>query len=183
MEQVSLFFQDKNSADWLDEQRFNALFLRYWKKLFGFCRHHINDAEASKEIVQQVFLSLWERRNQLDIQVNIGHYLFSAARLSIARYFRESAYRREQLACGRRGFCDTTNNTEEAIHFEDLNRYVESLLRQLPCRCRQVYTLSRNSGLSIPEIAGVLGISIKTTEAHLTKALKYLRTEIRSTES
>lgn len=182
MEQEPLFFQDRNSADWLDEQRFNELFLRYWKKLFGFCRHHIQDAEDSREIVQLVFLSLWERRHQLDIKVNIGHYLFCAARLRIARYFRESSYRKGQLACNSDSFCDATNNTEETIHFDDLNRYVESLVDRLPCRCRQVYTLSRNSGLTIPEIANELGISVKTTEAHLTKALKFLRTEIRATE-
>lgn len=177
-----IFFQDKEAACWLDEQLFRELFTRYWKKLFGFCRHHIRDAESSREIVQQVFLSLWERREELDIRVNIGHYLFSAVRLRIAHYFREQAYRKQQLSCVSNGFCDATNSTEETVHFEDMNRYVESLVRKLPCRCRQVYTLSRNSGLSIPEIAGELGIAEKTAEAHLTKALRFLKAAILTAE-
>jgi RNA polymerase sigma-70 factor (ECF subfamily) len=183
VEHDPLFFQDRSSPDWLDEHLFNELFQRYWKKLFGFCRHHLQDTEACKEIVQQLFLTLWKRRQQLDIHVNIGHYLFSAARLSIAHHFREEYYRQSQLVCNGYEFCDITNNTEEAIHFDDLNRYVESLVGKLPCRCRQVYTLSRNSGLTIPEIADQLGISVKTAEAHLTKALKFLRTEIRLIDS
>lgn len=132
--------------------------------------------------MQQVFLSLWERRERLDIRVNIGHYLFSAVRLKIAHYFREQAYQKQQLSCTSTGFCDATNGTEEAILFEDLNRYVESLVNKLPCRCRQVYTLSRNSGLSIPEIARELGIAEKTAEAHLTKALRALKAGILSAE-
>ncbi|WP_165384786.1 RNA polymerase sigma-70 factor [Sphingobacterium corticibacterium] len=178
MKKNTLFFQDKDSSDWLDEKRFNELFAEYWRKLFGFCRHHVRDTEVSKEIVQQVFLSLWERRKQLDIKVNIGHYLFGAVRLCIAHHFREESYRQDKLACNSRDSCDITNNTEETIHFEDLNRYIESLVVKLPCRCRQVYTLSRNNGLTIPEIANELDISVKTTEAHLTKALKFLRTKI-----
>src|SRR5690606_18538912 len=147
-----MVFQDKDAAVWLDEQLFKKLFDRYWRQLFGFCRHHIQDAESAKEIVQQVFLSLWERREKLDIEVNIGHYLFSAVRLKIAHHFRQQAYERQRLSCAP-PFCGTTNVTEETIHFEDLSRYIETLVHRLPCRCRQVYTLSRNSGLSIPEIA------------------------------
>lgn len=180
MAQEKKVFQDK-AVDWLDERQFKELFTQYWRQLFGFCQHHIGDAEGAREIVQQVFLSLWERRGQLDIRVNVGHYLFSAVRLQVAQYFRRQAYERQRLSCAP-PFCDTSNVTEEAIHFEDLNRYIETLVHRLPCRCRQVYTLSRNSGLSIPEIAEQLGISVKTAEAHLTKALKFLKSGIAETQ-
>ncbi|PPK99153.1 RNA polymerase sigma-70 factor [Parapedobacter indicus] len=169
-----LVFQDRKNSNWLDERRFNDIFEQYWKKLFGFCRRHIRDPETSKEIVQQLFLSLWERRAVLDINVNIGHYLFSAARLKIAEHYRRQATRSAYHGCAA-DFCDFTTVTEDTVHYQDLDCYVKGLLERLPCRCRQVYTLSRNSGLTIPEIAQQLEISPKTAEAHLTKALKFLR--------
>ncbi len=179
MDREDLVFQDKRTVDWLDERLFKSLFDQYWKRLYGFCMHHIPDTDDAQEIIQQVFLSLWERRDRLDIDVNIGHYLFSAVRRRIARYYRDRAFARERLSYAN-DFCEETNNTEETILFNDIQRYIDSLVHRLPCRCQQVYTLSRNSGLTIPEIARQLGISEKTAEAHLTKALKILKAAIKS---
>ncbi len=182
MARKTIIFQDKDTPYWLDESVFTDLFNRYWQKLFAFCHHHIKDVEASKEIVQYVFLSLWERREKLDIRVNIGHYLFSAVRLKIARYLRNRYYENRFQTCMSENFCDSANHTEETVLFADLKHYVETLLNRLPCRCREVYHLSRNKGLSIPEISRELGIAEKTTETHLTKALKFLREEIKSNQ-
>ena len=182
MNSEKLIFQNSGESDWLDERLFNELFEMYWKKLFGFCRHHIDDPEVCKGIVQQVFLSLWERRKTLDVQVNLGHYLFGAVRLRIARYYRDQSNIQRSLALGSEHFSDSTNQTEEEIHFADLNQIVESTVADLPQRCRQVYELSRNNGMTLPDIASELGISIKTAEAHLTKALKRLRCEIQAAE-
>ncbi|MBE5322338.1 helix-turn-helix domain-containing protein [Pedobacter sp. MR2016-19] len=78
--------------------------------------------------------------------------------------------------CLLENFCESINNTEETILFKDLDHFVDGLVNRLPCRCKQVYTLSRNSGLTIPEIAEQLELSEKTVEAHLTKALRFLKT-------
>jgi RNA polymerase sigma-70 factor (family 1) len=182
MKRDRLYFQDKKNSRWLDEQMFETLFNRYWENMFGFCRRHIGDTEYSREIVQDVFMSLWDRRDQLDIQVNIGHYLFSAVRLKIAKYFREESYRENKLLTVRETFHDRTNNTEESIYYHDLKAQLDLLLLKLPERCRDVYKLSRNEGLSISEIASTLSIAEKTAEAHLTKALKFLSAGIRSLE-
>lgn len=182
MKRDLLYFQDKNNDKWLDEQMFEMLFNRYWEDLFGFCRRHIGDIEHSREIIQDVFLSLWDRREHLDIQVNIGHYLFSAVRFKIAKHFREASYREQKMLTVREKFSDMTNNTEESIYYHDLNEQLNLLLLKLPERCRDVYKLSRNEGLSISEIASKLCIAEKTVEAHLTKALKLLSAGIHSLE-
>lgn len=173
-----LFFQHKNDADWLSEELFNSLFNEYWEQLFGFCQHYIQDGERAKEMVQDIFLSLWERRQSLNISVNIGHYLFSAARFQVSRYFRDQASAKRNTELALQQFNEITNSTEEAVFVKDLRYYVQSLVERLSDRCREVYTMSRNEGLTIPEISDQLGLSEKTVEAHLTKALKHLKTQI-----
>lgn len=175
-----LFFQNKNEADWLSPEIFEVLFQEYWENLFGFCHAHIQDEESAREIVQEIFLSLWERRSVLSINVNIGHYLFGAARFKIARYHRDLAMQRKHSERLAEKDHYITNNTEESIFFCELNTKLQELINKLSDRSREVYIMSRNKGLSIGEIANELNLSEKTVEAHLTKALKYLKAEVSS---
>lgn len=160
----------------IDDASFRALFDLYWKPLVAFCQYHIKDDEAAMDIVQDIFHSLWGRRNGLQIETRIEYYLFRAARMKISDYYREKFKRENRGRCLSENFCESINNTEETILFKDLDHFVDGLVNRLPCRCRQVYTLSRNSGLTIPEIAAQLELSEKTVEAHLTKALRFLKT-------
>lgn len=159
----------------MDETEFRLLFDLYWKRLLAFCQHHTQDDDAAMDMVQDIFCSLWRRRENLQINVSMEYYLFRAARIKTSDYFREKFKRAERETCLAEQFCEASNNTEETIHYEDLSHFVDGLTDRLPCRCRQVYTLSRNSGLSIREIAEQLSISEKTVEAHLTKALGFLK--------
>lgn len=167
----------------MDEQRFTALFNQHWKKLFGFCCYHVQDTEQAREMVQDIFCSLWERRERQKINTEIANYLFGAARLKIANYFRDKYSRQEHLKHIAAFQSETTYDTEEAILYENLDGVVNSLVSSLPEKCREVYTLSRKKELTIPEIAGHLNIAEKTVEAHLSKALKFLRSRLRTSNS
>ena len=179
-----LFFQEKDKADWLTEDLFEQLFNEYWEKIFGFCQAYVPDDENCREIVQDIFLSLWERRSSINISVNIGHYLFSAARFKIAKYYRNQAtLKKNHVQLSYSHFNELTNNTEETILFGDLNFHLQNLVSNLSDRCREVYIMSRDKGLPIREIAAQLDLSEKTVEAHLTKALKFLRAEVQSLQA
>lgn len=158
-----------------DEKALRSLIDAHWQDLLAYCQHYTQDTEASRELVQDIFCSLWDRRSDLRLEINVEHYLFAAARNKIARYYRNkySEERRHREAVSR--FSEETDDTEQTIHFGDMKRRVSELVRHLPERCGEVFVLSRNEELSIGEIAGKLAISPKTVETHLTKALKFLR--------
>lgn len=173
-----LLFKNKVKQTRPQELIFQDWFDTYWEQLVAFCQHHCNDEEIAMDIVQDIFCSIWKRKESMEEIVQIEYYLFRAARMRISDYYREryKQINRDKLLFDT--FCDSINNTEETIYYRDLDHFVEGLTNRLPCRCRQIYSLSRNSGLSISEIAESLAISEKTVEAHLTKALKFLRSNI-----
>lgn len=179
---LKLFFTKKNKQKKPPEQIFQEWFDAYWNRLVDFCEHHCNDEQIAMDMVQDIFCSLWKRKEVMEEIIQIEHYLFRAARIRINDYYREKYKRIDQTHEFTETFCHSINNTEETIYFRDLDHFVDGLVNRLPCRCRQVYTLSRNSGLSIPEIAEALSLSEKTVEAHLTKALKFLRNKIATSE-
>lgn len=168
--------KDGKLLNQIDDSSFRTLFEELWKPLLAFCQYHINDDEVAMDIVQDIFCSLWRRKDSLHIETRIEYYLYRAARIKISDYYREKFKRESQNQCLLENFCESINNTEETILFKDLDHFVDGLVNRLPCRCKQVYTLSRNSGLTIPEIAEQLELSEKTVEAHLTKALRFLKT-------
>lgn len=164
--------------DQIDEVSFRVLFDLYWKRLTAFCQHHIKDDEVAMDIVQDIFYSLWKRRDYLQIETRMEYYLFRAARMKISDYYREKVKRENHNKHLSENFREGINNTEESIFYKDLDHVVDNLVSRLPSRCKQVYTLSRNSGLTIPQIAEQLALSEKTIEAHLTKALRFLKNNL-----
>ncbi|WP_166670816.1 RNA polymerase sigma-70 factor [Olivibacter sp. XZL3] len=167
-----------NADDLIDEVGFRSLFDQYWKPLVAFCQHHIRDDEAAMDLVQDVFCSIWKRRKHLQVNNSMEHYLFRAVRIRISDYYREKFKRENQRHLLSNDFQESINNTEEAVFYKDLNHFLEEQVGRLPYKCQQVYTLSRNKGLTIPEIAQQFSLSEKTVEAHLTKALRFLKTKL-----
>ena len=167
-----------NPDNLIDEVGFRSLFDQYWKPLVAFCQHHIRDDEAAMDLVQDVFCSIWKRRKELQVNTSMEHYLFRAVRIRISDYYREKFKRENQQQVLSSDFQERVNNTEDTVLYKDLNYFLERQVSRLPSKCQQVYTLSRNKGLSIPEIAQQFSLSEKTVEAHLTKALRFLKTKL-----
>ena len=161
------------------QKGFEKAYNLYAAKMYGICRSKINSSEIAEEIVHDIFRSLWERRNLVEINEHIEQYLIKAAKLKIIDHYRQKARDEKHLVCALEEYCETENCTEHDVEFEELQIRVDFLVDRLPCKCQEVYRLSREKGLSNKEIASTLLVSEKTVEYHLAKALSYLKERLK----
>ncbi|WP_291909041.1 RNA polymerase sigma-70 factor [Chitinophaga sp. CB10] len=158
-----------------DNTAFTEIYNRYWKKLLAIAYHHSGDKTIAEEIVQEVFIGLWNRRQELYID-HVAAYLATAVRLAVFKQYAREKRRAEIKAAVTDPVLSSWD--EEKIYSRFQQQYIQGIVEQLPEKCRLVFRLSREEGLSIPEIAQKLGIAEKTAEAHLTKALRELRVKL-----
>jgi RNA polymerase sigma-70 factor (family 1) len=154
---------------------FEIVYNLYWERVYAVCYTHIRETESAKEMVQDIFKSLWERREELEIDKPIEHYLLRAAKLKVFEYIRNKTIRQKHIACVLQESCSSTNCTEEVVLFNGLVEKVNLLVERLPCQCKRVYKMSREQGMSNKEIASALLISERAVEYHITKAFTFLR--------
>jgi len=169
-EELVLMLEDENIS------AFEEIYNRYWAKLYSSAYKRTSSKEASEEIVQDLFTSLWVNKNK--IESTLTAYLYTAVRYRVFNYYSKEYVRRnyhESVQDIDRGI---DNSTEETILLNDLTKHIEKEVSLLPIKCRSVYSLSRNENKSNKEIAAVLGISEKTVENHMTKALKRLKVKL-----
>lgn len=156
-----------------DELAYTALYNRYWERMVTFAYVKLQSGADAKEVVQDVFLDMWNRRYNLQIPHNFHAYIAGSVKYKI---FTLLAKRKKELSNYQELQTSlASTSTEEWLSYDQLREDLEKAVLQLPEKCRLVFKLSRESGLSTPEIARHLQISPKTVENHLTKALFRLR--------
>ncbi|WPQ66181.1 RNA polymerase sigma-70 factor [Chitinophaga sancti] len=163
-----------------DHAAFSMLYERYWNKLLAISFNLTNDKSVSKEIVQEIFISLWNRRNSLEIK-NLNNYLATAVKFSFFDFI-EKERRRRVLASAKFGEREEAE-LDLGIEALFMKEYLTSLLTSLPEKCRLIVTYSRIHDMSNSAIAEKLNISEKTVEGHLTKGLKLLRSNFKNRKS
>jgi len=158
-----------------DEVAFRELFDRYHRKIYQFAFNFLKNKEQSEEIVQHTFLNFWLNRSKLDPDRPIAPYLFTIARRTLTDAWRKAAASSHFRERVQQHMEATTNETEERILSEDLANITKNALNKLSEQQHQVFTLSREEGLSYEEIAERLHISKHTVKYHLTNALKIIK--------
>ncbi len=167
---------DENFANgFANSQNFDAIYKGYWKKVFGIIYHYTQDKEIAAELSQELFATIWEKRESIVLQKDISLYLCRAAKLEAFDYLRTSVRRKQLLENFAQSGHKVSNSTEDTVMHNELRSRLNVLIGQLPRRCQEVYTLSQNKGLNNVTIAGMLCISEKTVEYHLYKSMSYLR--------
>ncbi len=146
----------------------------YGEKVYAICYNNIREIEPAKEMVQDIFKSLWERRDELELE-NVNNYLIRAAKFKAFEYIRNKISRQKHLCQKYEGCSHSSNCTEEHILFNNLKEKVNILVDTLPCQCKRVYKMSREHGLTNKQIASALLITERAVEYHITKALSVLR--------
>jgi RNA polymerase sigma-70 factor (family 1) len=159
-----------------DHAAFTEIYDRYWNKLMAIAYNHTKDKSAAKEIVQELFVSLWNRKGNLTIQTLNG-YLATAVKFSIYKQIERERRRREIE--NKEYQQDSFLEMEQQIELKFLQEYISGQAERLPEKCRLVFNYSRVKDMSIPEIARQMNLSEKTVEGHLTKGLKAIRLHLK----
>jgi RNA polymerase sigma-70 factor (ECF subfamily) len=172
-------YQDEHLLQLLkesNEDAFTEIYYRYWDRLFSVAMHRLNNTEEARELLQDIFFNLWKRRQSLQLQYTLNTYLATAVKYEVlnrlATKHRQQRYHKHVS----QHWQEAAPDTENQLHHNELQQQLLVLVKALPEKCRIVYQLSRDKGYSHRKIATELGIAEKTVEAHLTAALRKLRT-------
>lgn len=158
-----------------DKSAFEEIFNRYWLKLYGAALKRVKYHEIAEEIIQDLFTLLWTKRESIQIQKSLAAYLFTSVRYMVFNHIQKEIVRDNYKDSFQAANEFYDNSTEETVFLNELIRNIEKEVKYLPPQCRSVFELSRKEYKTNREIAEVLGISEKTVEGHLTKAIKYLK--------
>ena len=156
-----------------DRDAFKKLYARHWEDMFKTAFAILKDADASKDVVQDIFIWLWEHRSVLQI-TSLKSYLKTAIKFKVANYIRSGTLRDnffKELA----GFSGRAASPEEELEIKQLKSIIQEAISKLPDRCREIFQLSRDGQLSNQEIAARLNISVKTVESQMTIAIRRVR--------
>jgi RNA polymerase sigma-70 factor (ECF subfamily) len=157
-----------------NHKAFKEIYSRYWRSVFETAYHRLANKEVAKELVQTIFLRIWEKRHALQIN-HLCSYLQTAIKNSIVNYIESTMVHKKYLQHVMAADAGTCNITESTINFHELSQAIEKAINMLPEKTRHVFRLSRFDHLSIREIAANMNISEKAVEYHITQSLKTLR--------
>lgn len=162
-----------------NELAFQKIYNSYWERLFAYTYNRLHTREASEEVVQDVFFSLWAKRESIMVTSSLSAYLCGATKHRLLNELR-SAKVRKAYASDYAFFVKNLNDDSNAEQqdLNDLEHSIESKISELPKQCQAVFRLSRQEHIPIQNIAERLKISTKTVENYLTQALKHIRTSL-----
>ena len=156
-----------------ENDAFTVIYNTYWQKLYFLAHKHLKSAEAAEEIVQDVFLALWNKRETFQIE-SLPFYLAAMTRYTVYRYIAKQK-KSVHTSLDEASQQYPAENPEVYLENKLLLEIIEKLSNQLPEKCRLVFVNNKLLDQPLQQVADEMNISTKTAEAHLTKALKVIR--------
>jgi len=162
----------------LDQQLFEQLFKKYFVQLTNFAKSYVKDEDIAKELVQDAFINLWQKKEDIDKDKSIKSYLYTTVKNRSLNYIRDNKkYKNEYLDIELEKSNDFS--VSDIISSEELQTQITASISNLPNKCRMIFEMSRFEDLKYKEIAEKLNLSIKTIENQIGKALKILRKDLK----
>jgi len=162
-----------------DEQAFEKIFTDWYGSLHVYAFSMVKDDSQAREVVQSVFCRIWEKKETLQVHSSLRAYLYGSVYHECVNWLRQQKRRQAHRSYVLHTVAGTTvENAADKIHLGQLEGRLQQVLDELPDQCRAIFQLSRFGELKYREIAEQLGISVKTVESQMSKALKLLRLKL-----
>jgi len=161
------------------QESFGMIFKTWYPPLCSYAATFVRDRDEAEEIVQNSFIAVWEKRVELRIESSLKSYLYRAVRNACLNRIKHEKIRAGYVAV-KKAAAPSTAEPADGVYFADeLQRRIATALDKLPTQCRLVFEMSRYGELKYSEIAEKLGISVKTVENQMGKALRLMRDELK----
>jgi len=161
-----------------NETAYELLFKEYYKVLVIFASKYIKDIEASKELVQELFVHIYEKRENLDINSSLKSYLFRSVHNRSINIINSKKIRDRYAENYIKNTDIIINTIEQEVNVSEMENALHTAINELPSRCKTIFKMNRFDGLSNNEIAEKLTLSKRTVETQISKALKILRIKL-----
>jgi RNA polymerase sigma-70 factor (family 1) len=180
---LKLVFSDIDLVERLqkgDVEAFDMIYEKYAGKLYAFGLKYLRSTDEAEELVQSVFLKLWENYKNLKKESSFKSYLFTIAYNDICNLFRKRNYVQKFISDILYENSQSSSETENSIDYKSVLEQVQQIINKLPDRQRTIFMKSRNEGKSTKEIAEELGLSPGTVDNYISEALKFIRSRLRN---
>jgi RNA polymerase sigma-70 factor (family 1) len=159
---------------------FAEIYNRYWELLYRHARKMTKDDCMAKDVVQDVFISLWDKASEMEFEFSVNGYLYATVRNRILNLYQKQKVRAEYINSLKRFIETSENQTDYLVRTKLLEEKIEAEIFLLPKKMREIFQLSRKSNMTYKEIADNLDLSDKTVKKQISNALKILRVKFGS---
>lgn len=158
-----------------DEAAFSELYIRYKDKLYYFCLYLLKSKEEANDIVQEIFIRIWESRSFINPDLSFSSFLYTMARNRIMNFFRDMDIdtKVKEIVASQKITVEET--TESQIIYTEYQEILQAAIEQLPTQRKRIFNMSRIENMSHKEIAAELDISVNTVQEHISEALKFIK--------
>ncbi|HEX2922196.1 MAG TPA: RNA polymerase sigma-70 factor [Bacteroidales bacterium] len=179
---VNLFPDDNELVKKLrkgDVEAFDTVYEKYAGKLYSFGLKYLRSPEDAEELVQSVFLKLWENYKNLKTQTSFNSFLFTIAYNNICKLLRTKMYRKKYVEEIIAESTDISTKDEQRIDYQSVLNQVHQIVKMLPERQRTIFIKSRYEGKSTKEISEEIGLSPGTIDNYISKSLVFIRSRLK----
>jgi len=158
-----------------DDAAFEAIYRRYRLPIYANILRVVHDEAAADDLLQEVFLRIWENRGRIDPDKPFGGYLFTCSRFLVLNFLRHVSIEKQVESYLSHSRSEIYRHVEEGMFRRDAEAFLQKTIDALPPQRRKIYTLCKMQEMSYQEVAAVLGISPTTVQDHMVKAHRFIR--------
>ena len=165
------------SINFDDQASLEQIYRQYWSKLYIYAFNVLREREICEDIVQEIFIDLWAKRNKVKIY-DLNSYLYQAVKYQIFNHFRKSKYKKQLLM--KFNLINSEYKIDELYEKKELKAHINKAISRLPKQRRIIFQMSRYEGLSNKEISENLNISLQTVKNQISESLKFIRKSLKN---